>query len=51
VHFCHFIPLFDFIVLGLVSSILRKRLASNNVSKMICFVLNVTLNLNSVSQL
>jgi len=44
--FGHFIPLFDFIVLGLVSSVLRKKLPSKNVSKMTCFVMNMTLNLN-----
>jgi len=32
--------MFAFIVLGLVSSVLAKRLAGKNVSKMTCFVLS-----------
>jgi len=41
--------MFAFVVLGLVSSVLAKRLAGKNVSEMTCFVSNGSLNLNSYS--
>ena len=50
IYFCHFVlVLFAFVVLGLVSSILREEIARKNVSKMTYFMLSATYNLNAIT--